>query len=279
MQARLTLRQAALADRHRRGSHHRRRPRVPAWLGLSALQAVPAAALSLLSGHSAGARGRRPAAANGRGRGSILLVLIFVASAALGAYHAGVEWGLWLGPSDCGGNVGAGARQGRRSHEPAQHHPGRELHGGGMAVSRPVARRLERADLAGARGRRLGGGAARRGWPTAPARCPSRGSRASCRAGSSAETAGRWNADPAGSARRGFWRGHISTWLGRRSPFRRLQGAQAATTLSQVVWPPLERGMTWSKVRSSRVPQYWQVNRSRRKTLKRVKAGCRDGLT
>ena len=36
-----------------------------------------------------------------------LLVLLFIASATLGAYHAGVEWGLWLGPSDCGGNVGA----------------------------------------------------------------------------------------------------------------------------------------------------------------------------
>ena len=39
--------------------------------------------------------------------GLYLLVLIFVASAALGAYHSGVEWGLWLGPSDCGGNTGA----------------------------------------------------------------------------------------------------------------------------------------------------------------------------
>jgi disulfide bond formation protein DsbB len=39
--------------------------------------------------------------------GLYLLVLIFIASATLGAYHAGVEWGLWLGPSDCGGNVGA----------------------------------------------------------------------------------------------------------------------------------------------------------------------------
>lgn len=31
------------------------------------------------------------------------LAAIFVISAGLGAYHAGVEWGLWLGPSDCGG--------------------------------------------------------------------------------------------------------------------------------------------------------------------------------
>ena len=37
-------------------------------------------------------------------------------------------------------------------------------------------------------------------------------------------------------------------------------------------------GTTWSKVSSSRVPQYWQAKRSRRKTLKRVKAGVREGL-
>ncbi|HEX8164414.1 MAG TPA: disulfide bond formation protein B [Beijerinckiaceae bacterium] len=38
-----------------------------------------------------------------RRAGLWLLALIFLASAALGAYHAGVEWGWWLGPSDCGG--------------------------------------------------------------------------------------------------------------------------------------------------------------------------------
>jgi disulfide bond formation protein DsbB len=37
------------------------------------------------------------------------LALLFLASAALGAYHAGVEWGFWLGPSDCGGGAGAPA--------------------------------------------------------------------------------------------------------------------------------------------------------------------------
>ena len=60
-------------------------------------------------------------------------------------------------------------------------------------------------------------------------------------------------------------------------PFFRLQGAQAATTFAQVVWPPRERGTTWSKVRSSSAPQYWHWKRSRRNTLKRVKAGWRDG--
>jgi disulfide bond formation protein DsbB len=33
------------------------------------------------------------------------LVLLFLISAGLGAYHAGVEWGAWLGPSDCGGGA------------------------------------------------------------------------------------------------------------------------------------------------------------------------------
>jgi disulfide bond formation protein DsbB len=35
--------------------------------------------------------------------GLAVLALIFLVSAALGAYHAGVEWGFFLGPSDCGG--------------------------------------------------------------------------------------------------------------------------------------------------------------------------------
>jgi disulfide bond formation protein DsbB len=38
-----------------------------------------------------------------------LLALVFVVSAGLGAYHAGVEWGFWAGPSDCGGGSGVGA--------------------------------------------------------------------------------------------------------------------------------------------------------------------------
>lgn len=32
-----------------------------------------------------------------------LLALVFVVSAALGAYHAGAEWEFWPGPADCGG--------------------------------------------------------------------------------------------------------------------------------------------------------------------------------
>jgi disulfide bond formation protein DsbB len=45
-----------------------------------------------------------------RGSGAALrscfsaLFLIFAASAALGAYHAGVEWHFWPGPTDCTGS-------------------------------------------------------------------------------------------------------------------------------------------------------------------------------
>jgi disulfide bond formation protein DsbB len=38
-----------------------------------------------------------------------LLALVFVVSAGFGAYHSGVEWGFFAGPSDCGGGSGAGA--------------------------------------------------------------------------------------------------------------------------------------------------------------------------
>jgi disulfide bond formation protein DsbB len=40
-----------------------------------------------------------------------LLALVFLVSAGLGAYHAGVEWGFWPGPADCGGGAGAPAGQ------------------------------------------------------------------------------------------------------------------------------------------------------------------------
>lgn len=40
------------------------------------------------------------------GVGLALLALLFLTSAGLGAYHAGVEWGLFAGPSDCGGGLG-----------------------------------------------------------------------------------------------------------------------------------------------------------------------------
>jgi disulfide bond formation protein DsbB len=35
--------------------------------------------------------------------GLTLLALVFLVSAGLGIYHAGVEWGFFPGPNDCGG--------------------------------------------------------------------------------------------------------------------------------------------------------------------------------
>lgn len=34
-----------------------------------------------------------------------LLALLFLFSAGFGAYHAGVEWGFWPGPTDCSGSL------------------------------------------------------------------------------------------------------------------------------------------------------------------------------
>jgi disulfide bond formation protein DsbB len=34
-----------------------------------------------------------------------VLAALFLVSAGLGIYHAGVEWGFWLGPADCGGGA------------------------------------------------------------------------------------------------------------------------------------------------------------------------------
>jgi disulfide bond formation protein DsbB len=36
-----------------------------------------------------------------------VLALVFLVSAGLGIYHAGVEWGFFLGPNDCGGSAPA----------------------------------------------------------------------------------------------------------------------------------------------------------------------------
>ena len=50
-------------------------------------------------------------------------------------------------------------------------------------------------------------------------------------------------------------------------------------TNAMLVTPPRARGTTWSKVRSPFDPQYWQLNSSRRKRLKRVKATRFCGFT
>lgn len=39
------------------------------------------------------------------GLGLVILALALAANAGLGAYHAGVEWGFWQGPTDCSGPI------------------------------------------------------------------------------------------------------------------------------------------------------------------------------
>lgn len=46
----------------------------------------------------------------GRRSGFALLGLVFLAGTALAAFHAGVEWGLWPGPTDCAGGSGPQSR-------------------------------------------------------------------------------------------------------------------------------------------------------------------------
>lgn len=57
---------------------------------------VPLATLTVL----ATARSRRLGSV-----GFVLLGLVFLGSAIFGAYHAGVEWGWWQGPTDCTGEL------------------------------------------------------------------------------------------------------------------------------------------------------------------------------
>lgn len=69
--------------------------RVPFYAGMPL-----AAALAVLSP-------RLPRAASRVGFAA--LILVFAAGAALGAYHAGVEWKLWAGPTGCSGAAAAPA--------------------------------------------------------------------------------------------------------------------------------------------------------------------------
>ena len=70
----------------------------------------------------------------------------------------------------------------------------------------------------------------------------------------------------------GRLRGNIPASSQVLRPFTELQGLQAVTMFVHVVLPPLLRGTMWSYV-SSRITnlrvQYWQVNLSLLKTLKR----------
>lgn len=60
--------------------------------------AIPLAALVALAASRAASRGLPVA-------GLVILALVLLANAGLGAYHAGVEWGFWQGPTDCSGPI------------------------------------------------------------------------------------------------------------------------------------------------------------------------------
>jgi len=57
--------------------------------------AIPVASLAVLFAARGSKAFLRPA--------FVALALIFAASAIFGAYHAGIEWGFWPGPTECTG--------------------------------------------------------------------------------------------------------------------------------------------------------------------------------
>jgi len=60
--------------------------------------AIPVGALTALAARSGAPRPLLLA-------GLAILALATLANAGLGAYHSGVEWGFWKGPTDCSGPV------------------------------------------------------------------------------------------------------------------------------------------------------------------------------
>ena len=67
--------------------------------------------------------------------GLVVIALAALGNSVLGTYHAGVEWKLWAGPTDCTGPIG---NFGSASNP---------LRRGAMALPRSLACRLQRADL------------------------------------------------------------------------------------------------------------------------------------
>ena len=73
--------------------------------------------------------------------GLLAVAIAMLYGAALGAYHAGVEWHWWPGPTDCSGPVTDFI--GQRVHsQPAPIGPGGALRRSRLAVPRHFARRL-----------------------------------------------------------------------------------------------------------------------------------------
>ena len=91
--------------------------------------------------------------------GFLAILAAALCGAALGTYHSGVEWRWWPGPTDCSGPITDFRAKGPLLEQLQSVQRG-ALRRGGLAFSRPVARRLQRLDLAragGARGLRPAG--------------------------------------------------------------------------------------------------------------------------
>ena len=113
--------------------------------------AIPLAAMVALGDHAGASRKVLIAAL-------VAIALGMLWNTGLGVYHSGVEWKWWAGPQTCGGAPDA-LGSGRRTFEAARDHQRGALRRGGLALPRPLARRLQRADLAAARRHRgVGGG-------------------------------------------------------------------------------------------------------------------------
>ena len=130
-----------------------------------AMPALPRAALRVLLSSFRSPACSRSACRSAPRAKSLVAGLVVIAgfmlwNAGLGAYHSGVEWGWWQGPQDCSGPItdlgGAGGLA-----EKNRDHPDHSLRRSAVAVPRPLARRLQCADLARAR-RDRGLGRARR---------------------------------------------------------------------------------------------------------------------
>ena len=81
--------------------------------------------------------------------GFAVIAIAALCNAVLGAYHAGVEWHWWAGPTDCTGPL-TNLRAGGSLLNSAAIDPCRALRRGGVAILRHFTRRLQRADLVGA---------------------------------------------------------------------------------------------------------------------------------
>ena len=91
----------------------------------------------------------------GASRKVLIAALVAIAlgmlwNAGLGVYHSGVEWKWWPGPQECSGALEGFGSAGGLLERSVDHRGA--LRRGRLAVSRALARGLQRADLARARG-------------------------------------------------------------------------------------------------------------------------------